>query len=536
MSIAASRAGQVATTLVAAGLLLAGALLAASWAQASELAYRGCTTNDRELGPSGSGACTKIPRSAGSVKAVALSPNGRSLYSAGYVDGSTYAIAEFDRDPNTGALKYRRCITDHSGSGGCDVIPGARRADPLAPFYGLRAITVSPDGDSVYAVGYYSIARFERNPATGALAYRGCITGYATRGGLHSCAKIPTATDGGTGSGLAFLSDIAVSPEGNSVYVTAPMIYEGDGDATVAQFDRDPGSGALTWQGCVSGNVDLGPSGRGACTMVPKASPYALDSGLSPESLTLSPDGESLYTGSSRDCDDYGCWGSWGLGRFDRDPATGTLTFRGCITGNEYSGPSGSGACAAIPDTRLDMEGPGLIGNALATSSDGKSLYAGHGAVVARLHRNLITGAIRYRGCITGSRLLGPSGSGDCRVTPGATKRGRYSDLSGVQALVPNPNGKWLYAGGASKAIRLGRDPDTGALSLRECLTGDKRSGPSGSGACRLIRGATENGHGSSLGNQDIALALSEDRKSLYMASGQPYRIARFGFVTAHRR
>jgi WD40 repeat protein len=536
MSVVADRCRWRAAALVAVVALL-GALIAASSTRANELDYRGCTTSARSLGPSGSGACTRIPRSAGAFTAIALSPDGRSLYSAGYVDGSTYAIARFDRDPTTGALTYRGCITDHAGAGNCDVIPGANGSDPVRPLYGVRGIAISPDGDSVYAVGYYAIARFDRNSTNGTLAYHGCISG-ATRSGVHSCQKIPTATLDGNGSGMGFPTALAVSPDGGSVYVTSPVTPDAiEGDGAVTRFDRDPGGGALTWRGCISGDTELGPDGSGACTLIPSASRDALDSGLNPESLSMSPDGKSLYTGSSRGCGDQetGCVGSWGLARFDRDPATGALAYRGCVTGNKESGPSGSGACAAIPGAHLYERGPGLIGNALAISSDGKSLYAGRGATVARLDRNVTTGTIKYRGCITGRKLLGPSGSGDCALTPGATKYGRYSDLDEVQALATSPNGKSLYAGGSNEAIRLRRDPGTGALSLRDCVTGDIRSGPSGSGSCRTIRGATKTGNGSGLGRWDVAVAASEDGRSLYMASGRPSRIARLGFAPQTR-
>lgn len=519
-------------------LLLAG-LLGASSTRANELAYRGCITGDRALGPSGSGACVEIQNAGlNPVLAVALSPDGRSLYTAGYVEGATYAIARFDRDPATGALAYRGCIADHkasvrSGSSTCEVIPGVE-PDPAAPLYGVRGLTVSPDGNSVYAVGLFSLVRFDRDPTTGVLAYRGCITG-ATRGGVRSCDEIPTANLGGDGSGMGASSGVAVSPGGNSVYVTSPIPMDGpDGDAAIALFDRDPGSGALTWHGCISGRTELGPAGNGACTLVPSASRYALDSGFNPESLSLSPDGESLYTGSSRGCDEYGCWGSWGLARFDRDPATGALTYRDCITGDRQSGPSSSGACAAIPSASQDGKGSGLRGYALAASPDGKSLYAGGGSEVSWLDRDP-TGALTYGGCITGDRQSGPSGSGACAAIRSATKHGSHSGLSG-RALAASPDGKTLYAGGGSQVARLRRDPATGALEFRNCVTGGKRSGPSGSGACALIPTATRRGGDSGLGGI-TALAPSQDGASLYSASGwgSDGSVARFGFAPQTR-
>jgi DNA-binding beta-propeller fold protein YncE len=554
----AGRAGRLA--FVAALVLLAG-LLGASSTRADELAYRGCTASDPELGPSGSGACTQIPGSGfAAVHSVALSPDGKSLYAAGdeyTCSGSdcrlVSAIARFDRDPATGALAYRGCITgtknqDPSDSRACDEIPSATESGRGSGLSGLRDVTVSPDGKSVYAVALYavgisfedpSLARFDRHPATGALTWRGCITGATDLGpsGTGACDEIPSATEDGTNSGIGDPTAVAVSPDGNSLYVTSGATGYGSQDAAVARFDRAPDTRALTWRGCISGNTALGPSGNGACALIPSASPDAEDSGLSPVSLSLSPDGASLYTGSLYACYEGYCnYGSRGLARFDHNPATGALTWRGCITGDKQSGPSGSGACTQIPSATDDGGGSGLTEATLAASPDGRSLYAGGASKVARLDRDPATGTLAYRGCITSDKYgAGPSTRAACALTPGATAYGRYSDLNGVQALAASPNGKALYVGAENKVIRLGRDPATGALRFRDCVTGDTLSGPSGSGACRAIRGATVTGHGSGLGRWDISLAASEDGESLYMASGRPYRIARLGLAPQTR-
>jgi hypothetical protein len=258
----------------------------------------------------------------------------------------------------------------------------------------------------------------------------------------------------------------------------------------------------------------------------------------------VSPDGRSLYTGSVRSCDQYDCYGSTAVARFDRNPNTGALTYRGCITGDKRSGPSGSGACTAISSATREGNHSGLDGGTLASSPDGKTLYVG-GSDVARLQRNTSAGELSYQDCITGDKRSGPSGSGACDAIPSATKDGSRSGLSG-NALAASPDGKTLFAGGHSEVARLDRDPATGALKFRDCVTGFKLSGPSGTGACDAIPSATEGGRRtasragarSGLGNGILALTPSPDGASLYSASCCYYDgslVARFGFAPQTR-
>src|SRR5687767_29535 len=84
--------------------------------------------------------------------------------------------------------------------------------------------------------------------------------------------------------------------------------------------------------------------------------------------------------------------------------AVGDLTYRNCITGQSQTGPAGTSACAAIPTAQTNGSNSGMnaIGE-LVTSPDGDSLYAATADdSVARFDRNGATGALQYRGCITG--------------------------------------------------------------------------------------------------------------------------------------
>ncbi|MGH2987583.1 MAG: Calx-beta domain-containing protein [Solirubrobacterales bacterium] len=61
-------------------------------------------------------------------------------------------------------------------------------------------------------------------------------------------------------------------------------------------------TGALAYQGCVTGETESGPGGSGACAQVASAAAGGANSGLDNlRSPTVSPDGESLYAASASD-------------------------------------------------------------------------------------------------------------------------------------------------------------------------------------------------------------------------------------------
>jgi 6-phosphogluconolactonase (cycloisomerase 2 family) len=116
----------------------------------------------------------------------------------------------------------------------CAAAP-AGRAQELAQIQTLRdgadglggawSVAVSPDGGNVYVVSRYddAVAMFQRDGI----------------GILHYLGKVADGVDGV--DGLDSPTDVAVSPDGIRVYVTS------DGDDAVAIFDRDLGTGLLTF-------------------------------------------------------------------------------------------------------------------------------------------------------------------------------------------------------------------------------------------------------------------------------------------------
>ncbi len=253
---------------------------------------------------------------------VVLDPEGRNVYvkSVGS-DG----IAAFNRNAATGALTQltglNACVTD-TGADFCT--DGRALVEPWT-------FQVSPDGKNLYmtAEGSDAIAVFGRNPGTGSLTQLSGTAGCISETGAEGCAD---------GEGLDGVRGLAISPDGRHVYVTTPW-----GDDRLSVFSRDLSSGALTQlPSCHS------EFGTGGCTA---------GRGLGdPNSITISPDGENLYTA-----------GQWNdeVGVFFRDPLTGTLTQR-----------SGTGACVQESGANGCADGVGLVDPInLVVSPDGAHLY-----------------------------------------------------------------------------------------------------------------------------------------------------------------
>lgn len=144
---------------------------------------------------------------------VAVSGDGKNVYVVSTQDD---AIAHFDRDDTTGMLLFRGSMKE-----GEDGVTGMN---------GARDVAVSPDGAHVYVTSYWgaagtggTVAVFARHPLTGALTF---VTAYADgQVGV-------THLDGATG--------VAVSPDGGQVYVAA------QGDDALTVFQRDSFDGMLT--------------------------------------------------------------------------------------------------------------------------------------------------------------------------------------------------------------------------------------------------------------------------------------------------
>lgn len=450
-------------------IALIGAFATAGEANAGELAYKGCITGDSDH-PTGPGACTAIPSASrdgiysGLGPALPLvSPDGGSLYAASGTSCFEIphqecefhvqdAVGRFAVDAKTGTFKYRDCLTGAtqvgpSGSGACAEIPTATESawqsglgSPKAMIGGTRTVAMSPDGRSLYLStgasecdpvfgdcpnGTNAVARFDRDPATGALTWKGCITGDTRSGpsGSGACGQIPTATEFGNGSGLGDVRSIMISADGRSLYTASP------GEDAIVHFNRNPATGALTYKDCVAGTDPPIPGCEGGLHGL-------IDT-------ALSPDGRSLY--ATTDTHESGR----DFILFDRDPATGNLT-RACLAGRK---PNGSCAPDQLPSRGVWY---------LAVSPDDKSVYTSSGPFVDWFDRDPSSGALVYRGCIVDGRSPLP-----CAKAGGP--------ISG-EFLTASPDGKSVYTSGA-EVTHFRRDLDTGKLKWADCITGNASSG-----------------------------------------------------------
>jgi DNA-binding beta-propeller fold protein YncE len=166
------------------------------------------------------GALTQLPGEAGCISdepaeegcsegfglggpgALALSPNGRSLYVASPVSNEVAVLA---RDATTGVLAHVECLTQ-GGSAACDAV------FPLRQPY---ALTVSPDNGQVYVTARDSnaINVFRRHRKSGTLTQlaglEGCISDDGSEG---LCVD---------GRALDDPRSVTVSKDGKFVYVAA---------------------------------------------------------------------------------------------------------------------------------------------------------------------------------------------------------------------------------------------------------------------------------------------------------------------------
>jgi DNA-binding beta-propeller fold protein YncE len=219
----------------------------------------GCVSED------GTGPCADGHGLRG-ASSVAVSPDGKSVYVASL---SSVAVARLNRNPTTGA------ITQPAGTAGCVSEDGT---GPCADGHGLsatRGVAVSPDGKTVYVASLDSdaVARLNRNTTTGAISQPAGIAGCVSETGAGPCAD---------GHGLLHAAQVAVSPDGKSVYVASAF-----SDA-VARLNRNPTTGAITQPAGTAGCVS--ETGAGPC-----ADGHALQG---PEGVAVSADGKSVYVAS----------------------------------------------------------------------------------------------------------------------------------------------------------------------------------------------------------------------------------------------
>ena len=332
----------------------------------------------------GAGGCTTGIGLEG-PNSVTVSPDGRSVYATS-LDSNTIDV--FARNPSTGALTQL-------SSGGCTANAPTSGCTTGRALDGPDVVVVSPDGRNVYVGAFKgdALAVFTRNPSTGALTQPAGTSGCISYAPLAECAP---------GTALAAPEGMAISPDGDNVYVAAAL------SSALDVFTRNPSTGALTQAGdsagcivesalagCTTGTqlggadaVAVSPddsdvyvtsvlsnsvtsftrtpttgqlvqqTGTSACVIYVLAVGCSLGQALNaPEGLAISPDGANVYTTA---------FASGAIDVLDRNTESGTLTQK----------PPRPG-CLAVSAPQSCSLGRGLRGaSSVAVSPDGRYVYA----------------------------------------------------------------------------------------------------------------------------------------------------------------
>lgn len=480
-------------------VVLALAVLAAATAVApsasasprSGPALLGCVSGNNLV--AAAQGCRTVPGSGGraddaglkGVTALAGGGPEPALYAIG---NENSAITQLVPGGSPGRLAFAACLTGNTFiERSCPAVPGAYANADQAPIAEPTAAAISPDGRWLYLVSgnFHAsvVARFSREPLSGALTYVDCLSGDTDPGptGVLACAPIPTATRDGYGSGLNQPTGIVISRDGRRAYVTAGL------DQSLTTFARDPATGALTFAGCLSSNE------RATHCRQVSTGRHVLDEVGSP---LLSADGRYLYAAASRAAT---------IDTF-RIGAAGQPSFAGCLggRGEEHGCRYGSG-----PVTALELP------TGLAATTDGRFLYAtsGYGSVLV-LRRKASNGTLTPASCLSATIEQGRV----CKLAPGSAPYPHTSVLGGIRAPVLSADGRRLLVAVRTQdaIVELRRDRHSGAVAFLGCATGSLRI--AAKGVCRAIPGATKNG-GASGFSKMTALAPGP-AGSIYAAAG----------------
>ncbi len=304
--------------------------------------------------------------------------------------------------PPVGGLTETQCISETAG-GGCTAGDGVADA---------RHVAVSPDGKNVYVASAMgggndqgALSAFSRAPNTGTLTELNCVGETAGNG----CAT--------AGDGLSQASGVAVSPDGQTIYVTSSDF----GGGAVAAFARNQTTGAIGAElDCVSENM------TGTC----------LDGhGLS-NAQDVAATNQAVYVASA-------------------DPTTGGLT-------SFARGAGGALGAETACFNQLGMDGcaaDGVLRNvaSVVVTPDGRVAYAtGEGGITTTFvvsYRIDSNGALSTRiGCVVDQ----PAASAGCR----AGNQG-FSDATDL-ALAPDHR---VYVAGIDGGVVGGASPDPGGIA-----------------------------------------------------------------------
>jgi 6-phosphogluconolactonase (cycloisomerase 2 family) len=331
--------------------------------------------------PSGPDACARSVDGLEQAVDLAISRNGRHVYTIAYAEST---LLHFQRNQRTGRLQLKHCVDDADLAVVDDVCPGGAEG-----LQGPSELALSRDGDSLYVASQLdeALVTFRLN-RRGKPLYRNCFEDD-DKFLADDCPRDREA--------LADAGDVAVAPDGRSVYVTSFT------DDAVGHFGRNPRTGLLGYRGCVE---NRSPDGADECDL----SAHGL---LEPGSVGLSPDGRFLYTGAVN----QGAMAQFKLGR------RGQPQPRGCV-----EQPFSSALCATT------AQGIGRAADFIFDAK-GRSLYVAGGRGIQPFKREPGSGSLTELPCIEDDDLP-PIGTSCARTAPG---------LTGAFSAAISPDDRWLY-------------------------------------------------------------------------------------------
>jgi 6-phosphogluconolactonase (cycloisomerase 2 family) len=229
--------------------------------------------------------------------AIAVSPNGYAVYVAGQNES---ALAVFDRAPSTGSLALRQVLRDDEGltdglatpTGIAVLSDGSYAGRVYVSSYGDAALSVfDPSSEGLDFVAVYKngvggvegllgaravvAANGDFGPQVYVASQSDAAVAVFATDFLFDFDEVQVLRDGQGGvDGLSLAQDVALSPDGNQLYVA------GQGDDAVAVFLRSASTGELLFN------------------EVQKDGLFGVDGLDGVESVLMTPDGDHVYAAS----------------------------------------------------------------------------------------------------------------------------------------------------------------------------------------------------------------------------------------------
>jgi sugar lactone lactonase YvrE len=334
--------------------------------RAGRLRFDGCVADEGVVGTT----CATAPENVLQAPAGIVAGRKGSLYVASQAGDAVVRLALHDGGDPT----FRDCVAVAEDS--CATRGAASLQGPVGLAFG-------PGDRDLYVASSEGASLTRLRVGGGTPHVAGCLA----YGGAYGCGRVRK-------NSLAGADAIAVAPGGRAAYAVAFQ------SAALTELHRAP-SGRLTYRGCV------GDDGLSGCRVLRRGSLTGATA------VAVSPDGRDVYVASQ-------------VGTVTRFTVSksGRLAFAGCI------GDAAIPGCAPVPRKLL----AGASG--IAVAPDGHTLYVAAWGSSALVELSVSPkGAPRLVGCF---RAHDP----DCRSTPGLA-------LRHLEAVAVSPDGRSLYTGGA---------------------------------------------------------------------------------------